>query len=132
MAHDYSISVARRVFGEFIGGTAPTKIGDNCFLGMNSIIRPGTTIGNNCIVGAGSVVGGVYPDNVVIAGNPAKVICTLDEILSKKKGTVGFRCKKVRIGTLPSHWAKTNSRRNERRVLLALYAKICGKHKSSQ
>lgn len=58
MAHDYSISVARRVFGEFIGGTAPTKIGDNCFLGMNSIILPGTTIGNNCIVGAGSVVGG--------------------------------------------------------------------------
>lgn len=58
LAHDYSISVARRVFGEFIGGTAPTKIGDNCFLGMNSIILPGTTIGNNCIVGAGSVVGG--------------------------------------------------------------------------
>lgn len=33
LAHDYSISVARRVFGEFIGGTAPTKIGDNCFFG---------------------------------------------------------------------------------------------------
>lgn len=31
LAHDYSISVARRVFGEFIGGTAPTKIGDNFF-----------------------------------------------------------------------------------------------------
>lgn len=58
LAHDYSISVARRVFGEFVGGTAPTKIGDNCFLGMNSIILPGTQIGNNCIVGAGSVVGG--------------------------------------------------------------------------
>lgn len=58
LAHDYSISVARRVFDEFIGGTAPTKIGDNCFLGMNSIILPGTTIGNNYIVGAGSVVGG--------------------------------------------------------------------------
>lgn len=81
LAHDYSISVARRVFGEFIGGTAPTKIGDNCFLGMNSIILPGTTIGNNCIVGAGSVVGGKYPDNVVIAGNP----CTLDEYYQKRK-----------------------------------------------
>ena len=61
LAHDYSISVARRVFGEFIGGTAPTKIGDNCFLGMNAIILPGTTIGNNCIVGAGSVVKGGIP-----------------------------------------------------------------------
>ena len=85
LAHDYSISVARRVFGEFAGGTAPTKIGDNCFLGMNSIILPGTTIGNNCIVGAGSVVGGAYPDNVVIAGNPAKVICALDEYYEKRK-----------------------------------------------
>lgn len=84
LAHDYSISVARRVFGEFIGGTAPTKIGDNCFLGMNSIILPGTTIGNNCIVGAGSVVGG-YSDNVVIAGNPARVVCTLDEYYQKRK-----------------------------------------------
>lgn len=61
LAHDYSISVARRGFGEFIGGTAPTKIGDNCFLGMNSIILPGTTIGNNCIIGAGSVVRGGVP-----------------------------------------------------------------------
>ena len=85
LAHDYSISVARRVFGEFIGGTAPTKIGDNCFLGMNSIILPGTTIGNNCIVGAGSVVGGGYSDNVVIAGNPARVVCTLDEYYQKRK-----------------------------------------------
>lgn len=59
LAHDYSISVARRVFGEFIGGTAPTRIDNNCFLGINSIILPGTTIGNNCIVGAGSVVRGV-------------------------------------------------------------------------
>lgn len=85
LAHDYSISVARRVFGEFIGGTAPTKIGDNCFLGMNSIILPGSTIGNNCIVGAGSVVGGGFPDNVVIAGNPARVVCTLNEYYQKRK-----------------------------------------------
>lgn len=85
LAHDYSISVARHVFGEFIGGTVPTKIGDNCFLGMNLIILPGTTIGNNCIVGAGAVVRGEYPDHVVIAGNPAKVICTLDEYYQKRK-----------------------------------------------
>ena len=85
LAHDYSISVARQVFGEFVGGTAPTKIGDNCFLGMNAIILPGTRIGNNCIVGAGAVVSGDYPDNVVIAGNPARVICTLEEYYQKRK-----------------------------------------------
>lgn len=52
----------------------PIKIGNNCFLGMNSIILKGTILGNNCVVGAGSVVSGSFPDNVIIAGNPAKII----------------------------------------------------------
>ena len=53
---------------------APVIIGDNVFIGMNSIILKGTIIGNNCVVGAGSVVHGTFEDNCVIAGNPAKVI----------------------------------------------------------
>lgn len=85
LAHDYSISVSRRVSGEFVGGILPVRIGDNCFVGMNSIILPGTVIGNNCIVGAGSVVKGTFPDNVVIAGNPAKTVCSLEEYTKKHK-----------------------------------------------
>jgi acetyltransferase-like isoleucine patch superfamily enzyme len=53
---------------------SPIKIGDNCFVGMNSIILKGTTLGNNVVVGAGSVVHGTFPDNCIIAGNPAKII----------------------------------------------------------
>ncbi len=53
---------------------APVIIGDNVFIGMNSIILKGTTIGNNCVIGAGSVVHGKFEDNCIIAGNPAKVI----------------------------------------------------------
>lgn len=53
---------------------APIVIGENTFVGMNCIILKGTTIGKNCIIGAGSVVHGSYPDNCVIAGNPAKII----------------------------------------------------------
>lgn len=53
---------------------APIEIGDGCFIGANSIILKGTTIGKNCVVGAGSVVSGNFPDNVIIAGNPARVI----------------------------------------------------------
>lgn len=55
-------------------GKKAISIGDNCFIGANSIILKGTKLGNNCVVGAGSVVSGVFPDNVVIAGNPCKVI----------------------------------------------------------
>ncbi len=53
---------------------APVRIGNDCFIGAQSIILKGTVLGDNCIVGAGSVVHGVFPDNVVIAGNPAKII----------------------------------------------------------
>lgn len=52
-------------------------IGNDCFIGMNSIILKGTVLGNNVVVGAGSVVHGKFPDNVVIAGNPAKIIKNL-------------------------------------------------------
>ncbi len=34
----------------------------------------GTRFGRNCVVGAGSVVCGIFPDNVIIGGNPAKII----------------------------------------------------------
>lgn len=45
----------------------------------------GSHIGNNSIVGAGALVSGKFPDGVVIAGNPAKVICTIDELYEKRK-----------------------------------------------
>lgn len=59
----------------------PVKIGKRCFIGTNSIILKGSILGDNCVVGAGSVVSGVFPDNCVIAGNPAKVIKQLPAVL---------------------------------------------------
>ena len=85
LTHDYSRSVLRRKYGEIIGEAGETIIGNNVFIGMNSIILMGSKIGNNTIIGAGSVVSGKFPDNVVIAGNPAKVIRTLDQHYEKRK-----------------------------------------------
>lgn len=55
-------------------GVKPVIIGENCFIGCNSLILKGTVLGNGCVVGAGSVVSGQFEDNCVIAGNPAKII----------------------------------------------------------
>lgn len=52
----------------------PVIIGNNVFIGMNSVILKGSVIGDNCVIGAGSVVHGVFEDNCIIAGNPAKVV----------------------------------------------------------
>ena len=60
-------------------------IGDNVFIGAESVVLPGVTIGNNVIVGANSTVTHDIPDNTVVAGTPAKLICTLDDYLNKEK-----------------------------------------------
>ncbi|MBK7763347.1 MAG: acyltransferase [Bacteroidetes bacterium] len=50
------------------------RIGDNCWIGGNVTILPGVVLGNNVTVGANSVVTKSFPDNVVIAGVPAKIL----------------------------------------------------------
>lgn len=54
-------------------------IGDNVWIGGNSVICPGVSIGNNVVIGAGSVVTKDIPDWSVAAGNPCKVIRKITE-----------------------------------------------------
>ncbi len=81
LTHDYSIAKGLKTIGiekkaRFL---RPVKVGENCFIGARSFLLPGTEIGNNVIVGAGSVVRGKVPDNVIVSGNPAVVICSIEE-----------------------------------------------------
>lgn len=50
----------------------------NAWIGANATILPGVTIGENSIVAAGAVVNKEVPDNVVVAGIPAKIIKSID------------------------------------------------------
>lgn len=81
LVHDYTIGNAMLALhvegvkkGHLPHFLKDIKVGNNCFIGMRSIVLPGTEIGDNTIIGAGSVVKGRIPANVIVAGNPAKVI----------------------------------------------------------
>jgi acetyltransferase-like isoleucine patch superfamily enzyme len=51
-----------------------TYIGENCVIGVRSIIMPGVKIGDSCVIGAGAVVTKDVPPHSIVAGNPARVI----------------------------------------------------------
>ncbi len=80
LSHDASMK-------KYLGYTRVGKIdiGDKVVVGAGSVILPGVTIGDNSIIGAGSVVAKDIPPDVVAAGNPAKVICSLDEYIERHK-----------------------------------------------
>lgn len=56
-----------------------TEIGEGGFIGYGASILPGAVLGKHCIVGSNAVVKGVFPDNSVIAGVPARIIKRMDD-----------------------------------------------------
>ena len=85
MTHDAATRVVRNLPGQNPETVIYGKItiGKNCFIGCRSVILPGVTIGDNVIIGAGSIVNRDIPSNSVAAGNPCKVICSLEEYIEK-------------------------------------------------
>ena len=60
-------------------------IGNNVFIGAESVVLPGVTIGSNVVIGANSTVTRDIPENSVAVGSPARVISTLDAYLEKER-----------------------------------------------
>ena len=87
--------VARRQIPDFdIFGKV--SICDNAYIGSGSQIMPGVTIGEGALVAGGSIVTKSVPAGVVVAGNPAKFVCTVEEYIERNKkynlGTKGLSC----------------------------------------
>lgn len=57
----------------------PVTIGNNVWIGGNSVINPGVTIGSNVVIGSGSVVTKDIPADVIAAGNPCRILRPLTE-----------------------------------------------------
>ena len=85
LTHDFCSSVFREAFGDYVSGRSHVIIGNNVYIGQKAIILRGVTIGDNVIIGAGAVVTKDIPSNVVAAGVPAKVVCSLDDYYCKRK-----------------------------------------------
>lgn len=84
LTHDFSYSVvARKNIGEIYPLLGKVNIGNNVFIGSHAMIIGGTAIGDNCIIGAGSVVTKDIPSNSVVAGVPARYICSLEDYRKK-------------------------------------------------
>lgn len=97
LTHDNSVIKCNLDATDYFGKII---VGDHCFIGVRCIILPGVVLGERTIVGAGSVVTKSFPDgNVVIAGNPATIICTVDEFRVKKSNM----CVNLDIGDRRAH-----------------------------
>ena len=66
-----------------LGIAKPVKIGNDVWIGSNVVILPGVTIGNNVVVAAGAVVTKDIQDNVLVGGNPQKLLRRLKTIVSE-------------------------------------------------
>lgn len=119
LAHDASTKI-------FLNYTkiGRVTIGNNVFIGAESVVLPNVKIGDNVIVGANSTVTKDIPDNVVVAGNPARIMCTLEEYLAKQKmqmenspiydesytlrGDITMQKKQEQKNTLANSWGYVN------------------------
>ena len=85
LTHDFGTYVFRNLYHDFVNCSGKVKIGSNIYFGRDVTILKGVTIGDNCIIGLGSVVSKDIPANSVAVGYPAKVVSTIEEYYKKRK-----------------------------------------------
>lgn len=73
----HPLNTNERISGAEYGKSV--NIGDNVWIGGRAVINPGVNIGNNVVIASGAVVTKDVPDNVVVGGNPAKIIKRIEK-----------------------------------------------------
>ncbi len=66
------------------------EVGNNVFIGIESIIMPGVNIGDNVVIGCGSIVTKNIPSNTVVAGIPAKIISSIEDYYEKNRKFIAY------------------------------------------
>lgn len=88
LTHDFSLDrVAEQKFGvsdREVAVVRPVTVGKQAFIGMGALLMPGVTVGEGSIVGAGSIVTKSIPAGEAWAGNPARRLCTTEELWEKR------------------------------------------------
>lgn len=85
LTHDYVAKVFINSGRSFLPSSGKVTIGNNVSTGYNVMILKGVSIGDNVFIGANSLVSKDIPSNVIAAGTPARVICTLEDYYQKRK-----------------------------------------------
>lgn len=88
-------------------------IGNNVYIGADAIVLPGVKIGNNVIIGAGAVISKNVEDNSVMAGNPAKRICSYDEFIERNQKRLA---ESPRMGKIPNEMTDAEKKEFSNRI----------------
>lgn len=83
LGHDGVIRMLNVRFDKKLDSVGSIDMRDNCFIGHGAIVMPRVKIGPDSVVAAGAVVTKDVPPGVVVGGNPARVICTTEELVRR-------------------------------------------------
>lgn len=85
MTHDFGTYVLRNLYHDFVASSGRVIIGNNIYFGRDVTVLKGVTIGDNCIIGLGSIVTRDIPSNSVAVGVPCRVVCSIEDYYQKRR-----------------------------------------------